>query len=529
LSVSPKLVVVERQLFKEETDVCYSTPSVLALQQAIPNGCPAKLLPPSQKLAIGLQALAGKRTVTSLADDFEVSRKFVRRQAATAQAGLDQVFFPPENSDDQVLFHLPVTKAWLKQMALGLVLICHSSTRGVSEFARDLLDVSLAPGTVHNYLHAAVAKARQYNAQQDLSAIAIAGLDEIFQQNRPVLVAADIPSTYCFLLSNEDRCDGDTWAVRLLEAADRGFKPDATVADFGSALRAGQEIALPGVPCRGDVFHALHEVTPLVSYLDNRAYEALAALDKSLANIAKARQQGQRTQHLSTPFIRARQAWTEAATLADDVRVLIAWLRQDVLAVSGLPYAERCLLYDFLVAELQAREALCSQPIAARLRMARVLLKNQRDLLLAFAAQLDCDLIALAKEQHLPTEVVRDLLDTLALPESFNRRWRKLAVFQERLGEQFHPLCVAVQELANKVVRASSVIENLNSRLRNYFFLRRKLGPDALALLQFFLNHRRFLRSEHPERVGKSPAELLTGQAHPHWLELLGYQRFRRN
>jgi len=78
-------------------------------------------------------------------------------------------------------------------------------------------------------------------------------------------------------------------------------------------------------------------------------------------------------------------------------------------------------------------------------------------------------------------------------------------------------------------VRASSVIENLNSRLRGYFFLRRHLGPDYLALLQFFLNHRRFLRSEHAERVGKSPAELLTGQSHPHWLEMLGYTRFTRN
>ena len=77
-------------------------------------------------------------------------------------------------------------------------------------------------------------------------------------------------------------------------------------------------------------------------------------------------------------------------------------------------------------------------------------------------------------------------------------------------------------------MRASSVIENLNSRLRNYFFLRRQLNTEYLTLLQFFLNHRRFLRSEHPERVDKSPAELLTGQPHPHWLELLGYQRFAR-
>jgi hypothetical protein len=41
-------------------------------------------------------------------------------------------------------------------------------------------------------------------------------------------------------------------------------------------------------------------------------------------------------------------------------------------------------------------------------------------------------------------------------------------------------------------------------------------------LLRFFLNHRRFVRSRHAERQGKSPRELMTGQGHPHWLTLLG-------
>ena len=78
-------------------------------------------------------------------------------------------------------------------------------------------------------------------------------------------------------------------------------------------------------------------------------------------------------------------------------------------------------------------------------------------------------------------------------------------------------------ELAQPTVRASSVVENFNSRLRNYFFLRRHLGADYLHLRQFFLNHRRLLRSAHPERVDKSPAELLTGETPPHWLDLLGF------
>jgi hypothetical protein len=72
------------------------------------------------------------------------------------------------------------------------------------------------------------------------------------------------------------------------------------------------------------------------------------------------------------------------------------------------------------------------------------------------------------------------------------------------------------------------LVENLNGRLRNYFFLRRNLGQGYLDLLRFFLNHRVFMRSERPERVGKSPTELMTRKSHPHWLELLGFELFRR-
>ena len=77
--------------------------------------------------------------------------------------------------------------------------------------------------------------------------------------------------------------------------------------------------------------------------------------------------------------------------------------------------------------------------------------------------------------------------------------------------------------MADEVIRASSVIENLNSRLRNYFFLRKQIGPSYLDLLRFFLNHRRFMRSERLERAGKIPREVMTGQSHNHWLDLLEF------
>jgi hypothetical protein len=66
-------------------------------------------------------------------------------------------------------------------------------------------------------------------------------------------------------------------------------------------------------------------------------------------------------------------------------------------------------------------------------------------------------------------------------------------------------------------------VENLNSRLRNYFTLRRHLGTPHLDLLRFFFrNHRGFVRSRRAERQDRNPRELMIGQDHPHWLMLLG-------
>ena len=70
--------------------------------------------------------------------------------------------------------------------------------------------------------------------------------------------------------------------------------------------------------------------------------------------------------------------------------------------------------------------------------------------------------------------------------------------------------------------------ENFNSRLKPFLDARKPISQKKLGLYQFILNHQPFQRSHHPRLVGKTPAEALTENSHPHWLELLGYQRFQR-
>src|SRR5215472_10405795 len=161
-------------------------------------------LPAPQRQQLALKALAGTRPITQLAHDYDVSRNFVYRQAAKAEQALDAAFTPTDPDAHRVLFHLPVTKAWLQQLTLGLVLICHSSYRGVIELCRDLFDHALSLGTVHNFVHRVVPQARRRNDTYDLQRVRLGAHDEIFQADAPVLVGVDVASTFCYLLSPEE-------------------------------------------------------------------------------------------------------------------------------------------------------------------------------------------------------------------------------------------------------------------------------------------------------------------------------------
>jgi hypothetical protein len=484
--------------------------------------CPAARLDQQARLQLALDALSGV-PVAHLAADNLVSRKFVYQQLDRAHQGLDLAFDPPDEPDD-LLFWLPVTKSWLRQLVLGLVLVCHSSYRGVGELLRDLFDQPLSIGSVHNILQQAMARAEPINDSADLSAVRIGAHDEIFQSGQPVLVGADVRSGYCYLLSAEDHRDADTWGVRLLELQDRGFAPAATIADFGSGLRAGQKQALPDVPCRADVFHPLRDFSALSTLLDNRAYDALACQDElSRKRTRYERRHGWKSRSLAMKALAAGRESQRAIELADEVRILLGWWRQDVLAVAGDEYATRQQLHDWIVEELRRRELRCE-----RIKAVRTLLENHRDELLAFAGQLDADMANLARQFEVSAVVLREALACQEMDQSRPTRWQREQLLWSQLGGKYALLRIEVQRLADGVVRASSVIENLNSRLRNYFFLRKQLGSGYLKLLQFYLNHRRLPRSEREQREGKSPRELLSGEEHGHWLEMLGYQRFRQ-
>ena len=484
-----------------------------------------------QKKTIALQTIRGTHSITDIAKENQVSRKFVYKQNDKATQAIDDVFKEPENEkkNEKVLFYLPVTKSWLIQLVLGLLLHCRCSFRGVTKLFQDVLDSSISVATIHNISMTAIQKAREINNAQDLSRIKLCAPDEIFHHNKPILAGVDIQSLYCYLLSQEKQRDGETWAIHLWDLEKKGFNPARIIADDGNGLRTGHKIALPHVPCDIDNFHITKTLIELRRYFRNSLKTAVSYQNQQEDKMAKERTKtlGQH-QKYSHKLGLARKHEKKMQYLSTTIDTLVSWMEPDILNKAGPDPATRHELFDFVVSEFEKLEEIHPHRICS----VRITLQNQRNLLLAFSEVLNNKFEKIADRFSCSLETVWQICELQRCDHnSMNYAVRRVPLilsFGKSLDDNLDKIEDAVIDAMNQTERTSSMIENFNSRLSPYFFLRREIGYGYLDLLRFYLNHTPFLRSEKQHRVGKTPTEILTGKPHQHWLEMLGFERFKR-
>ena len=229
----------------------------------------AKQLDANQRKQLALNAMDSSNKVTALAEENQVSRKFVYQQKGKAIQAVNDEFHPPSQSTDKVLFYLPVTWTWLCQLILCLVLHCRASHRGVQKLLTDAFDHPLSIGTIHNIVHQNKGRAKAINDRYDLSPIQLAAQDETFHQNKPILTGVDTRSLYCYLLSPENKRDFDTWGVNLLDLKAQGFNPTRVFGDDASPIRSALHYVYPNVPYDLDNFHTIRDLMELRRYFRN--------------------------------------------------------------------------------------------------------------------------------------------------------------------------------------------------------------------------------------------------------------------
>jgi hypothetical protein len=495
---------------------------VPALHSVVHSKPHAHSLDSATRKGIALKALVGGKP-SHIARADGVSRKFVYKQLDVAKSAVDEAFASVPHDDEKVLFTIVVTRALLQRMILALLLRCCSSYRGVISFLDDMFGYSVSLGMIHNIVKSATVMARTVNSTIRLDGVEAGLHDEIYQHRKPVLVGVDARSSFCYLLAAEDSCDGTTWGYHLLDLQGKGFSPAYVVADQGKGHRAGLKEASPSVPCFADVFHILKDFGDVVRFYENRATSAAEELKKIEKKMASLKRKQEKQNKLSRSLGVAREKERETSDIAFILRTLRNWLRLDILAIAGPNFIVRLELLNFVIDELRKIEIGSSKIASFRQK-----LENAKEEILGFVEVVDSKLRQASAEHALPLELLEKIAIMLNYANSDLYRYEIETELRGVLRERFYEAVSLVTDSLESTPRASSLVESVNSRLRNYFFLRREIGNGYLDLLQFYLNHRILVRSDRSHRVGKTPREALTGQKHENWLDILGFPKVKQ-
>jgi len=329
-------------------------------------------------------------------------------------------------------------------------------------------------------------------------------LDEIFFHRTPVLVGVE-PQSMAWVVGQEaENRNGQTWCetVRPWE------RVEYVVADGGSGLRKGlsliqqareQDPQAPDLEIGLDVFHIKKEALPVIHRMWRRAeslWEKAEAADRELA---RCRQQGK---HCYLASGQARAAWRKAeGAFWEAERVEAAWKRAEQALAVFRPDGQ---LNDraWAEAEIAAATAELSGPELAKVR--RML---HDPYALTFLDRMHRQL-----RQAEPNDALREAVTQRwwlrrqrpSNPSNDPANAHAACVVQtvlcERIDSDWREAYHRVGRVLRQTVRASSVVECMNSVIRMHQARHRTLTQPMLDLKRLWWNCRPFREGKRRHR-----------------------------
>ena len=474
-----------------------------------------KRIPAYTKINMALDALKQKQSITNISKEYGCSRTTVHQQKNTLIDCVNKAFQPENNN---VLFSLPVTKQLILQTVLALHLICKASYRDIQFFLQTIFNYSLSLGSVFNIIDEASETAVTINQSYRLEDIKESAADEIFHGEKPILTAVDIPSRFCALLVNADSRDEDTWGIHLLDLAKQGYRPDLAILDGAKGLTAGHQVALPDTKLQYDHFHLIKDIKECERFLKN---EEASAVTITLKLYKKSNKNNKKEN--KKMILDSLQTALTALSIIEEVhrkfKLLAQWLQYDVLQLAGYSPQNRAIMYDFIVTEMEKLTILHPH----RIKEIVTSLHTQRDALLDVANTLNNKFNEIAKYFKLSLATIWQICYVARYDIDSIKYNKKSSELEELIGAIYDDVEDAVLFTLETTHRCSSMVENFHSRLKPYLDERNIVTQKHLSLIQFYLNHKPFMRSQHKSFVNKTPAEIFTGKAHNSWLEMLGF------
>jgi hypothetical protein len=408
---------------------------------------------------------------------------------------------------------LRLDKRTVDRIILSLTLDCQSPIDGIVRFFETVIQMSVSAGTISGVIAEATKRARAFDDSIDLSGIRQGANDEIFQCGVPILTGIDPESTYTYLLEEASDRTAETWAIYLDDRRDHGLELGTSINDGGAGLMAGIPQVFSDIEIQADVFHAVYDMGKEISKLERKAYKLIKSEQGLEDNLTGKRPRAKNKEALKE----IQPKVTSAIECYDLIFILFTWFKE-LLGFSGYNMAEARSLAQWVLLEMDAL-ALDIPNLRKEITKARRALPS----LLSFIDRLERGMEVTAKETGLPVEgfqlMYRQMSCHPGSLENNDLLYKQVML----LGNRYDDARDQFERLLSSIKKASSLVENLNGRIRVFIEVKRIIPTTFFVLLKVYFNTRRFKRSRCKERIGKSPLELLSGIIQPSFFEALGY------
>lgn len=463
-----------------------------------------------QKFEIGYRLMMG-HSYSVIVQEYGVSQSYAYELKDFAARLLERL--DTYDPDVQIII---ITRKLIKKIVIGLAMFCRSPLEGISRFMEEVLHINMSVSGAGSILQETSQKAAEWDKTVSLKDIKHGANDEIFQCGKPILVGVDVDSTYAYLLEEKENRKGSTWKSTMEDAKTRGLNLKVCISDQGSGLLSGVPKAFPDADIQYDVFHEMMEIRKDLCRMEQHAFSHIRKEYEYEEKI-----EGARSEELRLIYEkRLEEAKANSAVYLeayDNMAILHGWLRE-LLGFSG--YApQECLNVAAWVVDSMADvvEKARERDLSKKMQN----LKEKLPHLLGFVRRLH-SLMAERAEARGVSEQAYYILYHL---RTHSEDTKEHSILSDRVDKLLKDQRTLVEnelgELIRLTKRASSLVENLNSRIRMYIDLKRVIPKNFLSLMKVFFNTKKYRRSAIENRVGKSPYELLTGKECPDFFELV--------
>ena len=462
------------------------------------------------------QGIYGK--MTQIAHEYQISRTFLYQLSWAARHHLEDLF-----SDPQHLVEPP--ERLLEPWILLLRLEGNCSIPSISSIFKHF---DYSPSSV-GYLSASL---RDYGrcVPSTLSMphqkVVFYLSDEIFAIRAPILVTIDAQSTAILKIELASDRSAQTWETHFNDLGAHRFHSLGMASDPGVGLKAGYQAACKEGFWVCDQFHEFQDLFNRCHQLERKAYKALGKEIKAAETFANAKREANLQKRLEQ-YDQACQACEDAIEKYDQLDLLLSMLSQTLHLCSD---SGRLRTVEEVRSDLMVILSMIEEIDDEKLpRILKPIRSHMDDILAPFGQveRIHTELLEL-----MPEPIVHALAlawhhdhlcyQTHGKKKQYHRResdyWLNFS--EGLLDSQFDKLKVLVFEKLDSIVKASSLVEMVNSLIRPYLNSSKgQITQETLNLIMFYHNHRRY---KGGRRQGKAPIELLTGEAlQGDWVDLL--------